>query len=74
MAFGGGDANLNRYVGSQVTTYTDADGLRGTGHHLVPWSIFNGNVAETVQRFFDSDVARICNEFYKHGAQTQNGV
>jgi RHS repeat-associated protein len=53
----------------------DLLGLKGNGHHVIPWSIFNGAVREEVQRFFDSDLSRIFNEYYNtHGAKRLDGI
>lgn len=53
----------------------DPSGLKGNGHHIIPWHIFNGKVPREVFEFFDSDDARIFNDFYKeHNCKTLNGV
>lgn len=56
--------NLYRVLNNDVLGQFDFLGLRGAGHHLVPWSLFNGKVSEAVQAFFDSDLARIWREGY----------
>jgi RHS repeat-associated protein len=49
------------YAGSDNDLINSFDylGMKGSGHHFVPWAIFNGAVKEEVQKFFDSDLARI---------------
>jgi RHS repeat-associated protein len=71
----GGDTNFQRYVGNDPINVIDPTGLRGSGHHIVPWSIFNGKVSQEVHDFFDSDEARIFNDFYTdHNGKTLNEV
>jgi len=66
---------LYSYVGNDAVGSFDFLGLKGAGHHIVPWSVFNGLVKEEVQAFFDSDLARIFNDYYKsHGAEKLQGI
>jgi RHS repeat-associated protein len=70
-----GGINLYGFVASDPISDFDLLGLRGSGHHIIPWAIFNGAVKEEVQKFFDSDLARIFNEYYRtHDAQTLYGI
>jgi RHS repeat-associated protein len=70
-----GGLNLYSQLESDPVNFFDALGLRGSGHHIIPWKIFNGEVSKEVQAFFDSDLARIFNEYYKsHGADTLDGI
>jgi RHS repeat-associated protein len=70
-----GGLNLYGFVRNDSANHFDYFGLKGSGHHVVPWSIFNGAVKEEVQRFFDSDLSRIFNEHYKtHGAGRLDGI
>jgi RHS repeat-associated protein len=39
LGFGGGDANLYRYVGNNATNITDLTGLSGVGHHYLPVAV-----------------------------------
>lgn len=53
----------------------DPYGLRGSGHHIVPWSIFNGLVTDDVQNIFDGDNARLFDDCYNtHNFGPANGV
>ena len=70
-----GDTNLSRAVWNDPVNVADPSGLKGTGHHLIPWSLFNGNVTKAVQQIFDSDAARIFNEAFKsHNGRKINGI
>ncbi|MFN8740143.1 MAG: RHS repeat-associated core domain-containing protein, partial [Pirellula sp.] len=42
IGFAGGDENLYRYVGNDVTNATDPSGLKAEGHHWIPISVLRG--------------------------------
>jgi RHS repeat-associated protein len=70
-----GGLNLHTFAGNDPTNSLDAVGLREPGHHLIPWSIFNGMVGDEVQKFFDSDLNRIFNQEYtNHNFKTICGI
>ncbi len=47
----------------------------GTGHHIVPWSLFNGKVNKTVHDYLDSNFARVFNDHYRtHNSKTLGGI
>lgn len=67
--------NRYAYVGNSPTNYVDPSGLKKDGHHLVPWALFASEASDEVIAFFDSDEARIFNEWYtSHNRSTVNGV
>ena len=48
---------------------------KGAGHHIVPWSLFNGKVNDAVYEFFNSEFARIWNEYYtEHNAKALGNI
>lgn len=68
-------SNRYAFLANSALTQIDVLGLWGSGHHLVPVSVFNGEVSREVQEFFDSDAARIANEYWKgHNGGTLNGI
>jgi RHS repeat-associated protein len=70
-----GGVNVYGFVANDAINSFDYLGLKGNGHHLVPWSIFNGAVKEEVQKFFDSDLSRIFNDYYKnHNGRTLDNI
>jgi len=70
-----GGINLYAYTENDPIDYFDAIGLKGKGHHIVPWAIFNGVVSKEVHEFLDSDAARIFNDYYRtHGAKKMSGI
>lgn len=70
-----GGVNLYGFVGNNGVNSLDYLGLKGNGHHLVPWSLFEGKVNKEVKDFFDSDAARIFNDYYKnHTTKTLRGI
>ena len=70
-----GGINLYGMCENDTVNQWEIQGERGSGHHIVPWSIFNGRVSEAVQVFFDSDAARIFNDAYKfHDGSTISGI
>jgi hypothetical protein len=70
IGFDGEDPNLSRYVGNSPTNFTDPDGLKKNGHHIIPWLLFGGLVNKDVEEVFDADNARIFNQFYKSHDKT----
>ena len=75
ITFAAADANLYRYVGNQPSIVVDSQGLKGDGHHIIPWHLFDGKVSDAVKKFWDSDEARIANEFYQsHNGKKLNEV
>jgi RHS repeat-associated protein len=76
----GEEGGLNLYAFSENNGVDGIDYLglkkrRGSGHHIIPWSLFNGKVSDVVFEFFNSDGARIFNEFYTtHNFGTINEV
>ena len=70
-----GGNGLYAILDNDAANSFDYLGLKGNGHHIIPWSVFNGAVKEEVQEFFDSDLARIFNDYYKsHGAEALDGI
>jgi RHS repeat-associated protein len=75
------EGGINLYAFSENNSVDGIDYLglksrrRGTGHHLIPWSLFNADVSDVVFEFFNSDGARIFNEYYNtHNFGTLNDV
>ena len=61
-------------MGNGPTTATDPSGLKGEGQHRIPWE-FIKDLPKDLLDFFDSDVARIDNEYYNfHRNGTYNGI
>jgi len=55
--------------------FIDQYGFKGTGHHIIPWELFDGKVSQAVQQLWDSAEARIFNESYKtHNGKSINGI
>jgi RHS repeat-associated protein len=70
-----GGINLYGMIGNDAVNYYDEYGLKKNGHHIIPWSEFNGKVSRAVRKFFDSDVARIFNEVYTtHNFKSIEGI
>lgn len=70
------DGGLNLYgmVGNDPINDFDPFGLAGNGHHVFPQSLSEG-MAEEVRKFFDRDMNRIFNDYYKsHGAEKLEGI
>jgi RHS repeat-associated protein len=70
-----GGMNLYLFVVNNAIYAQDYLGLKGNGHHIIPWSLFESKVSKEVQDFFDSDAARIFNDYYKnHNGKTLRGI
>jgi RHS repeat-associated protein len=70
-----GGVNLYGFVENDGLNVWDYLGQKGSGHHIIPWSLFEGKVSAEVKKFFDSDAARIFNDYYKtHNYGTIRGV
>jgi RHS repeat-associated protein len=76
---------INLYAFNTNDSVNDIDylGLRkkhkrskkGTGHHIIPWSLFNGKVNNAVYEFFNSEFARIWHDVYnEHNANALNNI
>jgi RHS repeat-associated protein len=60
-----GGQNLLAFPENRPSDDFDYLGLKGNGHHMIPWSLFNDVVTKEVHDFFDSDLNRIFNDAYK---------
>ncbi|WP_395737005.1 RHS repeat domain-containing protein [Prosthecobacter sp.] len=70
-----GGWNLYAMCDNDMLNQWDIQGYKGSGHHIVPWNLFNKNVSQVVQAFFDSDAARIFNDAYKfHDGSAISGI
>ena len=78
-----GGINLYAFNTNDSVNEIDYLGLRkkhkrskkGTGHHIIPWSLFNGKVNNAVYEFFNSEFARIWHKSYaEHNAKALNGI
>jgi len=70
----GGD-NLYGFASNDGLSVWDYLGMKGSGHHMIPWSLFNDKVNAEVQKFLDGDAARIFNEYYiNHNSKTLGGI
>ncbi len=78
----GGGTNLYAFNTNDSVNAFDYLGLKkhnrsrkGTGHHMIPWDVFNGKVTDAVYEFFNSDFARIWHELYtEHNAKSLGGI
>jgi hypothetical protein len=68
--------NLFAYVGGMPEYFGDPFGTkRGSGHHLIPWSIFNEAVRAEVFEIFNGDEARLFHDDWKsHNFGSVNDV
>jgi RHS repeat-associated protein len=73
-----GGSNLSGFSENNGIDGIDYLGLkktRGSGHHRIPWHLFNGKVSEVIHDFFNGDGARIFNEYYTtHNSRTINEI
>jgi RHS repeat-associated protein len=71
----GSEWNLHEYCSSNSLASWDSFGLKGSGHHIVCWSLFNGIVGKSVSDVFDSDDARLFDPCWKdHNYGPAGGV
>lgn len=70
-----GSFNLYTYSFNSPIMISDPLGLRGSGHHMIPYSLFDNKVSKEVFNVFDGDSARIFNEAFKsHNGSPINGI
>ena len=75
IGFEGSEWDLYEYCESTPLGYTDPFGLRGDGHHIIPWSVFDGKVSAEVQAIFDGAGGRMAHPCYtNHNGKILNGV
>jgi len=71
-----GGLNLYVFAKNGPINLFDLLGLKGIGHHIIPWHLFDGGkVADAVKTIWDSPAARIYDKAYKtHNAKSLKGV
>jgi RHS repeat-associated protein len=75
IGYVGSENVLYEYCDSKPSQCWDPFGLKGDGHHIIPWELFNGLVSSDVQALFDSLEARLADPCYTtHNGKTLNGI
>ncbi|MFN9416537.1 MAG: RHS repeat-associated core domain-containing protein [Pirellula sp.] len=75
IGYEGSEWDLYEYCEGKVLYWLDPLGFKGDGHHIVPWSLFNGLVPAEVQALFDGAGGRLSDPCYKtHNGKILNGT